>query len=103
MKHIFRFIGVVVVLLVLAALVLYFLNGQGYIRGPLSTWINNMQKHFNGAVQDTQETIDEFRGVTPDPRPDALPTPQQVPGLNDLATEIPTEVPTATPEIVPEG
>ena len=39
MKHVFRFIGVVVVLVILAALVLYFLNGQGYIRGPLSKWI----------------------------------------------------------------
>jgi hypothetical protein len=103
MKHVFRFIGVVVVLVVLAALVLYFLNGQGYIRGPLSTWINNMQEHFNGAVHDTQETIDEFRGVTPDPRPDALPTPEQIPGLTDLATEAPTEQPTDTPEPVPEG
>lgn len=103
MKHVFRFIGVVVVLLVLAALVLYFLNGQGYIRGPLSKWITSMQSYFNGAVEDTQEMINEYQGNTPDPRPDALPTPQQVPGLNDLATEIPTEVPTATPEIVPEG
>ena len=86
MKHVFRFIGVVVVLVVLAALVLYFLNGQGYIRGPLSTWITNMQ----------------FRGVTPDPRPDSLPTPE-IPGLTDLATEEPTVQPTETPEPSPEG
>ena len=102
MKHVFRFIGVVVVLVVLAALVLYFLNGQGYIRGPLSTWITNMQEHFNGAVQDTQETIDEFRGVTPDPRPDSLPTPD-VPGLTDLATQEPEQQIETTPEPVPEG
>ncbi len=102
MKHVFRFIGVVVVLVVLAALVLYFLNGQGYIRGPLSTWITNMQEHFNGAVHDTQETIDEFRGVTPDPRPDSLPTPE-VPGLTDLATEEPTAQPVETPEPTPQA
>ncbi len=102
MKHVFRFIGIVVVLIVLAALVLYFLNGQGYIRGPLSTWITNMQVHFNGAVQDTQDTIDEFRGVTPDPRPDSLPV-QEIPGLTDLATEAPTVEPTALPESTPQG
>jgi hypothetical protein len=103
MKHVFRFIGVVVVLVVLAALVLYFLNGQGYIRGPLHDWIENMQIHFNGAVHDTQETIDEFRGITPDPRPDALPTPEVHDGLTDLATEEPTNQPTDTPEPAPEG
>ena len=102
MKHVFRFIGVVVVLVVLAALVLYFLNGQGYIRGPLSTWITNMQTHFNGAVEDTQETINEFRGQTPDPRPDSLSTPE-LPGLTDLSTEAPTEMPEITPEPSPEG
>ena len=102
MKHVFRFIGVVVVLVVLAALVLYFLNGQGYIRGPLSTWISNMQTHFDGAVHDTQDTIDEFRGVTSDPNPDSLPTPD-IPGLNDIATEAPNDQPTDTPEPAPEG
>lgn len=62
MKHVFRLIGVVVVVAVLAALVLYFLNGQGYLRGPLSDWINNMQGHIDGVVHDTQDTINEFRG-----------------------------------------
>ncbi|MBR3039000.1 MAG: hypothetical protein IKI52_09880 [Clostridia bacterium] len=102
MKHVFRFIGVVVVLVVLAALVLYFLNGQGYIRGPLSTWITNMQTHFNGAVEDTQETINEFRGHTPDPRPDSLQTPE-LNGLEDLATAEPVQVPEITPEPTPEA
>ena len=103
MKHVFRFIGVVVVLVVLAALVLYFLNGQGYIRGPLSEWITSMQERFSGAVEDTQNLVDEYRGVTPDPRPDALPTPEQVPGLTDLSTPEPTEPPVETPEPTPES
>ena len=98
MKHVFRFIGVVVVLVILAALVLYFLNGQGYIRGPLSKWITSMQSYFNGAVEDTQEMINEYQGNTPDPRPDSLSTPE-LPGLTDLATEA-SEI---TPEPSPEG
>ena len=61
MKHVFRFIGIVVVLVVLAALVLYFLNGQGYLKGPLSEWINRMQGHIDDAVHDTQDAINEYR------------------------------------------
>lgn len=99
MKHIFRFIGVVVVLVVLAALVLYFLNGQGYIRGPLSTWINNMTSHISGAVQDTQETIDEFRGTTNEPTQEPTASPE----LPDIATPYVTPEPIDTPEPVPEG
>ncbi len=102
MKHVFRFIGVVVVLVVLAALVLYFLNGQGYIRGPLSKWITSMQSYFNGAVEDTQKMFNEYHGNTPDPRPDSLQTPE-LNGLEDLATAEPVQVPEITPEPTPEA
>ena len=100
MKHVFRLIGVIVVVIVLAALVLYFLNGQGYIRGPLSDWINRMQGHIDGVVHDTQDTINEFRGETGDPS-DALNLTEPTPDLPDLSTaapEAPTEEPTAEPQ-----
>lgn len=98
MKHIFRFIGVVVVVVILAALVLYYLNGQGYIRGPLSEWISNMSSHVNGAITDTQDTIDEFRGKTPDPTEAPQPT-QDISGLENLSV---TEPP-ITPEPLPDA
>mgnify|MGYP007101847348 CR=1 FL=1 len=102
MKHVLRFIGTVVVIAVLAVLVLYFLNGQGYIRGPLSTWIDNMQTHLNGAVQDTQETIDEFRGVTEAPTAEPVATPD-ISGLDDIVVTDSTPEASETTEAVPEG
>ena len=72
MKHVFRIIGVVVVVALLMGLVLYFLNGQGYIRGPLSNWINQMTGHLTGAVQDSEDLYYEFRGERNDGS-DALP------------------------------
>ena len=104
MKHVFRLIGIVVVVVVLAALVLYFLNGQGYIRGPLSDWINRMQGHIDGVVHDTQDTIQEFRGQTADPS-DSIDVPTPAPELPDLATEAPVETaePAVEPEAVPAG
>ena len=90
MKHVFRFIGVVVVVVILAALVLYFLNGQGYIRGPLSDWINHMTGHISGTVQDTQDMINEFRGETDAPN-DAISFGNPTPQVPDLATQAPAD------------
>lgn len=90
MKHVFRFIGIVVVVVVLAALVLYFLNGQGYLRGPLSDWINNMQGHIDGVVHDTEDTINEFRGSTSQPSEAidvATPAPVETAPLTDAPTD----------------
>ena len=86
MKHVFKIIGVIVVVALLAGLVLYFLNGQGYIRGPLADWINRMTGHLTGVVQDSEDLYHEFRGdtVTPSPipqttEPTATPAPEAVP------------------------
>lgn len=97
MKHVFRLIGIIVVVIVLASLVLYFLNGQGYITGPLSDWINRMQGHIDGVVHDTQDTIHEFRGETADPSDTVSfsePTPE-LPNLSSETTEPNTVEPTA--------
>ena len=72
MKHVFRFIGIVVVILILAAVVLYYLNEHGFLKGTLSEWITNMKNHVTGAVEDTKDVIDEFRGTA---EPTAQPTP----------------------------
>lgn len=71
MKHVFRFIGIVVVILVLAAVVLYYLNEHGFLKGTLSEWITNMKNHVTGAYKDTKDVIDEFRGT-----PDATAQPE---------------------------
>ena len=39
MKYVFRFIGFLVVVLLIAALALYTLNSFGYLHGPLSKWV----------------------------------------------------------------
>lgn len=101
MKHVFRLIGIIVVVIVLAALVLYFLNGQGYLRGPLSEWIDRMQGHIDGVVHDTQDTINEFKGETADPS-DALDFVDPTPEVPDLATDAPVET-TAEPVEAPQN
>ena len=53
MKYVFRFIGFLVVVLLIAALALYTLNSFGYLHGPLSKWINDVANHCQGTVNDT--------------------------------------------------
>ena len=58
MKFLFRLIGFVVVIAILAALALYALNSFGYIRGPLSKWINDISNHCQGTVNDTKDFLE---------------------------------------------
>lgn len=59
MKHLFRLIGFLVVVLILAALALYTLNSFGYIHGPLSKWINDVSNHCQGTVNDTVDFLEK--------------------------------------------
>ena len=59
MKHVYRIIGVVVVLVVLAAALIYFLNEKGVLKGSVSEWVTNVKtdviniyEHTKGMVND---------------------------------------------------
>ena len=81
MKHVFRFIGFLLVLVIIAGLVLYALNGFGYLHGPLSEWVNNISNHVQGAVNDTKTFIDQEGIKLPIPTQTAAPTSSAEPVL----------------------
>ncbi len=59
MKSLMRFIGTVVVILVLAGFVLFKLNERGFLSGNLSQWISVMTEHITGIKNDTEEFLHE--------------------------------------------
>lgn len=59
MKMIFRIIGFLVVIIIVVALVLYTINSFGYLKGPLSHWINNIAGHCQGIVHDTTDFLEK--------------------------------------------
>lgn len=65
MRHFYRFVGFLVVVLIIASLAMYTLNSFGYIRGPLSRWINDVANHCQGVVNDTKEFMDDQGIVIP--------------------------------------
>ena len=59
MKSLMRFIGTVVVILVLAGFVLFKLNEKGFLSGNLSQWITVMTEHVMGIKNDTEDFLHE--------------------------------------------
>ena len=59
MKSITRFIGVVVLVAVLAGFVLFKLNERGFLSGNLSQWISTMTEHVLGIKNDTEDFLHE--------------------------------------------
>ena len=59
MKSLMRFIGTVVVILVLAGFVLFKLNEKGFLSGNLSRWITVMTEHITGIKNDTEDFLHE--------------------------------------------
>ena len=59
MKAITRFIGVVVLVAVLAGFVLFKLNQRGFISGNLSHWVTVMTEHITGIKNDTENFLHE--------------------------------------------
>ncbi len=59
MKAITRFIGVVVLVAVLAGFVLFKLNQRGFISGNLSHWVTVMTEHITGIKNDTEDFLHE--------------------------------------------
>ncbi|MBQ5992461.1 MAG: hypothetical protein IJL62_08010 [Clostridia bacterium] len=60
MKHIYRIIGVVVVLVVLAAALLYFLNEKGILKGPVSDWVTNVKTDVIDIYERTKGMITDL-------------------------------------------
>jgi hypothetical protein len=63
MKWFFRIIGIIVVVIVLVAALLYFLNEKQILKGPISDWITNVKNdiisifdHTKDMVQDMEKT-----------------------------------------------
>ena len=83
MKHFYRFIGFLVVVLIIAALAMYTLNSFGYIRGPLSRWINDIANHCQGVVNDTKEFMDDQGIVLPIPTANQQSNAQPTDDPND--------------------
>ena len=59
MKSITRFIGAVVLIVVLAGFVLFKLNERGFLSGNLSQWISTMTEHVLGIKNDTEDFLHE--------------------------------------------
>ena len=78
MKSLMRFVGTVVVILVLAGFVLFKLNEKGFLSGNLSNWISVMTEHIVGIKNDTEDFLHEegylLPTVTIDPNQNTSPT-----------------------------
>lgn len=59
MKSLTRFIGTVVIVMVLAGFVLFKLNDKGFLSGNLSRWITLMTQHVVGIKNDTMHFLHE--------------------------------------------
>lgn len=63
MKWFFRIIGIIVVVIALAAALLYYLNEKDILKGPISEWITNVKNdiisifdHTKGMVNDMENS-----------------------------------------------
>ncbi len=74
MKHIFRIIGVIVVLIVLVAALLYYLNEKQILRGPISEWITNVKNDIISIFVHTKDMVDDM-GNSESPVKDSINIP----------------------------
>lgn len=75
MKTVFRWIGIIVCIIVLVCALLWFLNKEGYINPDtgLSKLINNIEEHIGGISDDTQDFLKD-EGIIKTPEPSAEPS-----------------------------
>lgn len=90
MKTIFRIIGFLVVIIAVVALLLYTINSFGYLKGPLSQWINSIAGHCQGMVDDTTDFL-EKEELLPSHSAQASPTPESTPNLSFQEPLIPQQ------------
>ena len=74
MKHIFRIIGAIVVIVVLAAALLYFVNEKGILKGPISDWVTNVKTDIINIFDHTKGMVDDM-GNTENPVIDSIKLP----------------------------
>lgn len=90
MKTVFRIIGIAVVLIVLAAALLYFLNEKGVLKGPVSQWITGVKQDIMHMFGSTKDLVNDIRD-SDTPWQDNINNP-----LSDPQKENPGAVPAAT-------
>lgn len=61
MKTVYRIIGFAVVLIVLVAALLYFLNEKGVLRGPISNWINGIKADIMHMFGQTKDLVNDIK------------------------------------------
>ena len=61
MKHVYKAIGIVVVIIVLAAALLYFLNEKGILKGPISEWIANVKEDIVSIFGHTKDMVNDLK------------------------------------------
>ncbi|MBQ1633043.1 MAG: hypothetical protein II049_09510 [Clostridia bacterium] len=74
MKHIYRFIGIVVVIIVLLGALLYFLNEKGILKGPISDWIENIRNDILSMFGHTKDMVNDMEN-TENPVTDSINIP----------------------------
>ena len=61
MKWVYRIIGFAVVLIVLVAALLYFLNEKGILKGPISNWINGIKTDIMHMFGQTKDMVNDIK------------------------------------------
>lgn len=79
MKTLLRAIGSLVVVICLAAFVLFKLNEKGFISGALSEWVTSITNHVIGIKDETKDFLEE-EGIT---IPTARPAQSEEPASTD--------------------
>ncbi len=74
MKWFFRIIGIIVVVIVLASALLYFLNEKDILKGPISEWITNVKNDIISISDHTKGTVHDM-GNTENPVTDSINLP----------------------------
>ncbi len=60
MKTLFRLIGIIVVVVVLACALLYFMNEKGILKGPISDWVTDVTNDILHIFGSTKDMVDDM-------------------------------------------
>ena len=74
MKWLFKMIGIIVVVVVLACALLYFLNEKGVLKGPISEWINDVTSDILHIFGSTKDMVNDMSS-TENPVTDSINIP----------------------------
>ena len=61
MKTVYKIIGFAVVLIVLVAALLYFLNEKGVLKGPVSEWITGIKEDILHIFGQTKDMVNDIK------------------------------------------